>query len=251
MFKDSNAREKFKWFVDKYKCETGFETGTHLGIGAVNMSEYFKHTITCEVKDEFFTKSCNRFLSEGFKEISSSNVNNIKYKRYESGDKSIWIFYGSSELVMKEVLSGNIGFDFPKPYLFYLDAHWDTGGHDWPVQEELNLIAKFGLSDSKIIIHDFKVPGYSADKFMGRASGAWGFDSYGGQDLDYDFVKNYLWDINPKMLTFFPDKVLDSHAGRGILYAVPPEEQDFDEYLEFNRGKPPIKLNPKFYKESE
>ena len=49
------------------------------------------------------------------------------------------------------------------------------------------------------------------------------------------------------ILTFFPDKVLDDHAGRGILYSVPPEEQDYDEYLTFNRGKPAIKLNPKHY----
>ena len=74
MFKDRFAKDKFKWFVNKYKCETGFETGTHLGLGAVNMSEYFNHTITCEVKNKFFAKSCDRFLSEGFIESSSSSV---------------------------------------------------------------------------------------------------------------------------------------------------------------------------------
>ena len=240
MFTDINAKNKFKWFVDKYKCETGFETGTHLGVGAINMSEYFNHTITCEVSDEFFDKSCKRFLSEGFIESSSSSVNNINYKKYDKGYKSIWIFHGSSELVLDAVLSGNIGFYFPRPYLFYLDAHWDTGGHIWPVQQELENIARYGLSDSKIIIHDFKVPGYSKNHLE------WGFDSYGGQDLDYDFVKHYLWKINPGILPFFADK--GTHQHRGILYAVPPEEQDFYEYLEFNRGIPSLKLNPNFYK---
>ena len=252
MFRDPYAVDKFKWFVEKYKSKTVFETGTYLGESVDYLIKYFDYVITCEVKEEFFNKSCERFKNKlGFKETKYSK----KIKRYDKDGKSIWIFWESSEIVMKKVFSGKLSnkselnFDFPKPYLFYLDAHWDTGGHFWPIKRELKVIADFALSDSKIIIHDFKVPGYAAKKNEWyRAVGAWGYDCYGEegneQDLDYDFVKEDLFQINSGMLTFFNDKVTDANCGRGIAYCVPLEEQDYDEYLTFNRGKPPIKINP-------
>jgi hypothetical protein len=63
-----------------------------------------------------------------------------------------------------------------------------------------------------IIIHDFKVPGKP-----------WGFDSYGGKDLDLDYVRESLSYINQDFNLSY-NQVAEGNK-RGILYALPPIER--------------------------
>lgn len=102
-----------------------------------------------------------------------------------------------------EVLSSRV---FKQRCCFYLDAHWQDY---WPILDELKAIAAMHKPDSVIIIHDFKVPGKP-----------WGFDTYNGQPLDFDYVKEGLRSINPDYEISFNEEA--SVNLRGILYATPP-----------------------------
>jgi hypothetical protein len=62
-----------------------------------------------------------------------------------------------------------------RPSLFFLDAHNSTGT---ALLDELKVIAFHNVTDSPIVIHDFKVP----DKNFG-------FDVYGDKALDLAFTK--------------------------------------------------------------
>lgn len=63
--------------------------------------------------------------------------------------------------------------------VFLLDAHWYQ---EWPLLDELRALK--GFLQAIIVIHDFKAPGL-------------GYVSYGGQDLDWDYVKTDLMAVNP------------------------------------------------------
>lgn len=232
MFKDEIAYKKYVWFTDKFKTDTLIETGTFWGESSIVFSKFHTNVITCEINDFNIKKAIINFKRNGFSEesISYTKTYNLKVFKFVKSNKNIWLIKGSSELVLESIFLGELNYNFETPFTFFLDAHWDLY---WPLIDELRLIGDFKLSDSKIIIHDFKVPGFDD----------WGYDSYQNQDLDYDYVNGYLFRINPFYLPFFPDKVCSSQHGRGILYAIPPNEIDFEDYIKLNRGNPPIKIN--------
>jgi len=98
-----------------------------------------------------------------------------------------------------------------EPFLFYLDAHW---GNDWPLLGELAAIADAGIKPV-IVIHDFEVPGTDL-----------GFDEYGGQRLNWEYVREAVERIyGPEgyvKTTNTPDRA--AGARRGVLYLEPKEE---------------------------
>lgn len=232
MFKDRIAYKKYEWFTDKFKTDTLIETGTFWGESSIVFSKFHTNVITCEIDAININLAIANFKRNGFSEesISYTKTYNLKVFKFVNSNKNIWLIKGSSELVLETIFLGELNYNFETPFTFFLDAHWDTY---WPLIDELRLIGDFKLSDSKIIIHDFKVPGFDD----------WGYDSHQNQDLDYDYINEYLFRINPYYLPFFPDKVGDGQHGRGILYAVPPNEIDFEDYIKLNRGNPPIKIN--------
>ena len=85
-----------------------------------------------------------------------------------------------------------------------MDAHWSEY---WPINDEIRAIKP--RPSSVVIIHDFKVPGKP-----------FGYDTYGGVDLDYELVKDALAFVNPDYKIFYNDKAEGKHF-RGILYATP------------------------------
>lgn len=252
MFNCPIATKKYEWFANKYNIDIAIETGTNHALGAVNLSKHHDIVITCEISDKYFQISSDKLTCEltdySYTLESTFNTihNNLLVNLYQKDNKKIYMIKGSSEVVLDDVLNGGLGFDVSKSLVFYLDAHWDNY---WPLKDELSVIKKYNLSDSKIIIHDFYVPGFTknVEGERGDEPFIWGCDWYDGQVLDFDYVKDLLFSINPGMLCYFPDDVIFSNAGRGILYSVPPEEQDFNEYLEFNRGTPCIEINPNYY----
>lgn len=263
MFNCLIAKKKYEWFVNKYNIDIAIETGTNRAKGALNLSKHHDIVITCEISDEFFNISSDIITAEttdsvenhgsNWEEPSYTLVstfytihNNLLVNLYQKGNKKIYMIKGSSEVVLDDVLNGGLGFDVNKNILFYLDAHWEDY---WPLLDELKTIKKYNLSDSKIIIHDFYVPGFTKEVINdeGEEIYHWGCDRYGPIQLDFDYVKESIFSINPGMLCYFPDDVIFSSAGRGILYSVPPEEQDFNEYLNFNRGIPCLEINSEYY----
>lgn len=232
MFKDKIAYNKYKWFIGKFESDTLIETGTFMGEGSIIFTKFHNNVITCEVNNSYINRSILNFKRNGFlqENIFYTKTHNLKVFKFAKDNKNIWLIEGSSELALETIFLEELNYNFKKPYTLFLDAHWNEY---WPIIDELKLIADFKLSDSRIIIHDFKVPGFDD----------WGFDSYDNQQLDYDYVKDYIFRINPFYLPFFPENVSNDPRGRGILYVVPSDEIDFDEYINLNRGNPPIEIN--------
>lgn len=92
-----------------------------------------------------------------------------------------------------------------KKILFFLDAHWEK---HCPLLDELALIAENGIKPV-IVIHDFKVPGKS-----------FGFDSYNGQDFDFDWICPSLEKLYGENFTYFYNTKADG-AKRGVIYIHP------------------------------
>ena len=252
MFNCPIAKNKYKWFSNKYNIDIAIETGTCEGYGSLSLSNHHDLVITCEIDDTCCNLSINNFKEAGYNLKSEFNTknDNLPVYKFENNNKKIYLIKGSSSIVLDDVLNNGLGFEVNKSILFYLDAHFND---NFPILDELESIGKKKLSDSKIIIHDFYVPGFTEyiTNEYGNTVHNWGNDfcSSSGDSLDFDYVKTKLFEINPGMLSYFPDDVhnREDRSGRGILYSVPPEEQDFEEHLSYNRGIPCIEVNSNYY----
>lgn len=115
--------------------------------------------------------------------------------------KNISHHLGRSEDILGEVLSKT------ENTLFFLDAHW---GSNNPLLQELKII-----TDAKIrpviVIHDFKVPGFPE----------FGFDSYDGQDYEWDWIAASIEEIYGKNgYTYHYNSVAEG-AKRGVIFIEP------------------------------
>lgn len=123
---------------------------------------------------------------------------------FKQGDRTIWSLLGSSEKVLRELLEDK-AITIPGPYCLFADAHWNSY---WPLLDELKVISDLGLSETVIIIHDFKVPGKP-----------WGYDNHGGVELDIDYVRESLLKINPNYKISYNEEAEGNK--RGICYCCP------------------------------
>lgn len=90
------------------------------------------------------------------------------------------------------------------PILFYLDAHWREA---WPILDEISIIAESG-QPCVIVVHDCKVPDTDL-----------GFDTYKGQDLDFEYLKPSLDKLKFPWRHFYNTEA-EGHR-RGVLFVVP------------------------------
>lgn len=123
-----------------------------------------------------------------------------KAKNNLRGLENILMIYGKSEdrlLETIKIATGNI--------LFWLDAHWED---NCPLLNELAIIAESGISPI-ICIHDFKVP---ASDF--------GYDSYNGNNLDYDYIKESLERIYNSNFTYYYNTIAIG-ARQGCIFITP------------------------------
>ena len=142
----------------------------------------------------------------GFSKLFSGHIFTIELNRecFVEASKTLHsctnvsCLLGSSPKVMDELLP-----KLKQPVFFYLDAHWNEY---WPILDELKIIAKHRIR-SIIMIHDFFVPNSGLV-----------FDSYGGQQLNLEFVKQGLDEIFGRK---FDLEYNEPPAFRGILYAYP------------------------------
>jgi len=209
MFNTQIAVDEFARLQKEYGFRTCFETGTHTGVGSLGASEFCELVITSELNPDRRDEAIKRFIESGYSLASEFKAHDEKC--FVKGSKQINSLLGNSPECLRHSLRYELNPNIkplPQPYCFYLDAHWDP--NNWPLRPELQVIADFKLADSVIIIHDAKVP---QDAVPGNGLG---YDSYNGQDLDYDYVKDLLAAINPNY------KIRYNEQGpRGILYALP------------------------------
>jgi hypothetical protein len=116
---------------------------------------------------------------------------------------SVAVIKGDSGKMLKDLSSSN-------HTLYFLDAHWHEA---WPLLDELWQIKELGVKPV-IIIHDFKVPGKD-----------FGFDSYKGKDLDFDYIKAGIEQIyGPEGYDFHYNDQADG-AKRGLIYIYPKTQK--------------------------
>jgi hypothetical protein len=88
------------------------------------------------------------------------------------------------------------------------DAHWESY---WPLLDELKVISELDAPLPVIVIHDFKVP----DRLD------LGFDSYAGQDLDFDYIRESLESIYGSEGYNHHFNILSIGACRGVIFVEP------------------------------
>lgn len=149
--RDRHLEAKFRQLVKDYGIQTIIETGTWRGYTARRMAEFVGEVHTIEKNPELFRMAMETLA--GLENVSP----------YLSDSR--------------ENLSTIINYGANHPILYYIDAHW---GDDWPLFEELEIIA---ANDPRcvIVIHDIQVPGKDFK-----------YDTYNGQALTFELVKPYL-----------------------------------------------------------
>lgn len=198
MFHDYYAEIKFSELQRQFGFQTVIETGTHEGYGARHLAKYCDLVFSIEVNDEFYHKTVARLLDDGFVVDDGESKEITLTKQY----RRICLLHGHSATWIRVILERKLA----GVLCFYLDAHW--GG--CPLLEELDVIAKAGISNCVIIIHDFKVPDRD-----------FGYDEYEGRPLDYAYVKDALAKINSKFNISYNRECAPFSNTRGILYATP------------------------------
>lgn len=149
--------------------------------------------------------STTRHLASWCKEVHTIEVNEKNYlqasKNLRDSPARLWL--GNSAQVLDKVLALVKG----KPMFIFLDAHWESYN---PLPEELRVIARHGLKPI-IAIHDFKVPGHPE----------LGFDSYKGQDYDFEWIRGGVVGIYGENGYTVEYNSEATGARRGIIYIYP------------------------------
>jgi len=203
---DSYLKKEFEFLIKKFRIKNIVETGTFKGDTTKEFSKMVEKVYSIESNKEYYLSSKKRLKED----------NNVK------------LFLGSSPVILKKILPGLEG-----NTLFFLDAHW---GNYWPILDELNEISKVDhMKKSVIVIHDFYVPGknfgfdsyyYSNSKielFLKKSIGFIGkifkMHLIEKQKLDYDFIKDYIYKINP-LYKYYYNKESEG-LRRGVIFIHP------------------------------
>lgn len=174
-----------KEFVENIIKENGIkkvlEGGTYLGSTTKLFSEMVDRVDTIEIRKDYYDTA----------------------EEYLKDYKNIILFHGSTLDIMPELLKKYAD----DKYLFFCDSHW--GSHN-PLLEELGIIANAGHKPY-IIIHDFKVDNHPE----------LGYDSYNGQDYEWDWIKESIENIYGK--NGYKKEYNSEAAGakRGIIFVYP------------------------------
>jgi len=88
--------------------------------------------------------------------------------------------------------------------LFLLDAHWQAY---WPLRDEVRAIPR---GQGVLVMHDARVPGCPS----------LGVDSYEGQELSYEYLKDVLTEWSPEHVVEYNDATAE-WPHRGVMYIYP------------------------------
>lgn len=182
-FCDPELYNKTKQIISQYSIDTAYETGSFHGESAIILSGLVPKVISYELNSDSYNTALH------FTKRAKNIV--IKHK-------------SSPEGLMEDLIENK------NNVLLFLDAHW----YDyWPILDELNVIAVKKIKPV-ILIHDFFVP----DK---NNNAKFGYDSYKGQPLNYEYIKQGLINIygseNNYKFEYSKDAILDS----GLIYIYP------------------------------
>ncbi len=150
------------------------------------------HGDTTKHLAEIFPEVHTIELNQEYQNIAKNNVGDLENVSYH---------LGSSPEVMEQIIPEG----WNPGLLIFLDAHWNDYN---PLLDELKVIANKKIKPV-IVIHDFKVPGKD-----------FGFDSYAGQDYDYDWIKGLLGEIYGNEYDFYYNEEATG-SQRGIIYILP------------------------------
>ena len=114
-----------------------------------------------------------------------------------NGMTNVRLLLGNSPDVLQDLVP-----TLPDETVFFLDAHWDDY---WPLLDE---IGKLQPGVGIIILHDVQVPGKN-----------FGFDTYKGTILNYEYVKEALFAWSPTHRIEYNSEADGSY--RGIMYIFP------------------------------
>lgn len=92
----------------------------------------------------------------------------------------------------------------PARTLYFLDAHWHIY---WPLRDEIAAIPR---GQGVLVMHDARVPGCPS----------LGVDSYGGQELSYDYLKDVLTAWSPTHRVEYNDDTAEG-SRRGVMVVYP------------------------------
>jgi hypothetical protein len=187
---DTFIHEELKSLCKNFEVQAIVETGTYRGATTKRLSELVHLVNTVEVKQENY-------------DIAVQELKDFH---------NVGIDFGNSVDILKKNLPSMIGALSTPPsgnILFFLDAHWESYN---PLLDELAVIADFKLKPV-IFIHDFKVPDHPE----------FGYDSYNGQDYDFNWIKSSIEKIYGTDGYDYHYNSQASGAKRGVIYIYPKQ----------------------------
>ncbi len=168
MWLDKISAQQILKLRDKFNIKTLVETGGAEGNNAIFYSHFFDSVASVEIDPKLVGIARRRAKENTPKDKRPYfyRGESPEYMAFSKVLRQVCIDYGSKETKNST-------------YLFILDAHTPN---NWPLQGELKALK--GFRNCCVVIHDFKVEGL-------------GYVSYHGQDLDFNYVKQPLLEINP------------------------------------------------------
>lgn len=189
---DSYVHAELQKLVKEHNIDTIIETGTFHGNTTARLAELVDKVVTIESQPTYFNAAYLNLKKKGF-----------DVDKFENG--KIWMVQAHSQDVLTSVALRTKS----KNILYFLDAHWEN---DWPLLKELQHIANIGVN-SVIVIHDFKVPGKD-----------FGYDTYKGQDLNFEYIEKALQPIYPNGFEYHYNEKAEGHK-RGLIFVYPKKDK--------------------------
>lgn len=172
--------EKILEIKEKYNIDTIVETGIFEGDSALFFSQIVPNYHGIEIVPDYLEKTKNL--------LEEHNIQNFN------------LHHGNSPIVLLNLMHK---IDAEKT-IFFLDAHWQRY---WPLKDEIDTISR---NKGIIVIHDAQVPDHPE----------LGYDVWGGNTLNYEYVKENLNDWSKTHRVEYSTKS-DSRLQRGTMYVYP------------------------------
>jgi hypothetical protein len=165
--------------IKKHNIRSVIETGTHAGCSTAAFTEMAHAVFSVELNIDLFDAAQERLRGKTNKLLSLGNSPDVLY----------------------DILSAIEG-----PHLFYLDA---SGKDYWPLLDELIVIYRFShCRDCVIVMPGFYVPGSD-----------FGYYTYKEQRLDFDYIKQKIYNINPNFQYYYNTQA--EGGKRGCIFIHP------------------------------
>ena len=186
---DNFVYREFQNLISRFNIKKIIETGTYYGWSSMKLAEFGLNVTTIESSQENYNIAVNNF--------SKSRFTNIK------------AILGSSPDVLKEILT-----EEDSNSILFLDAHWYEY---WPIHDELKVCIEKKITPV-IVIHDFFVP----DK---NGNAKFGFDKYGEQSLDFNYIESFLNEIYGKNNYEYHYNSESDNVNQGVIYIYKKHER--------------------------